>query len=157
MTKPVHITQFRNKVGPYFTTAVHNHQPLLIQRGEHDRGLLIGEDEALAIVGDRSFSPEVIRGDGSVSIWLPQFEIYGEGPTYADAKEDLLSEVRYYLEEYLSNTQEYLRAPNREGHLPYVIKAHLADLRDRLPETIFPGPPAVPQRVAARRDAQPAR
>jgi len=152
MSKTVNITQFRDKAGPYFTAAVHDHQPLLIQRGAHDRGLLIGEDEALVLLGDRSFNPEVIRGDGSISIWLPELGIYGEGSNYSEAKEDLLNEVRYYLDEYLANAADYLRAPNRKGHLPYVIKARLADLRDRLAETIFPGPPAepTPGRLAGR-------
>lgn len=154
MSDPVNITQFRDKAGPYFTTAVLRHQPLMIQRGAGDRGLLIGESEALAIVADRRFGPEVLRGNGSVSIWLPEFEIYGEGASYGEAKEDLLNEVRYYVQEYLSNAEEYLRAPNRARHLPHVIKAHLSDLRGQLAETLFPGPPAAPERVAVLQSAQ---
>lgn len=156
MIEPVTITQFRDRAGPYFSTAVHKHQPLMIQRGASDRGLLIGEEEALALLGDRQFNPEVLSGEASVSIWLPELAIYGQSSSYAEAKEDLLSEVRYYLDEFLRSTQEYLAAPNRAGHLPYVIKAYLADLRGQLEEALFPGPPVTLQRSTALRDALPA-
>lgn len=142
MGDPVSITQFREKAGPYFTAAVLNHQPLVIQRGSNDRGLLIGVDELSELLGPHRFSPEVLRGEGSVSIWLPEFEIYGEGARYAEAREDLLNEVRVYIGEYLEAFERYRRAPNRAAHLPYIFKAYLADLNDELEEAIFPpGPP----------------
>jgi Antitoxin of toxin-antitoxin, RelE / RelB, TA system len=140
--EPVSISLFRQKTGPYFTEAVHRHSPLAIRRGSEDLGLLLGRDEAWALLADRSFSPEVMRGEGSVSIWLPEFAVYGEGATYAEAKSDLLDEVRAYVEEYLANAVEYRRAPNRAAHFAYVIKAYLADLRGELELLIFLGPPA---------------
>ena len=144
MPVPVSISLFRQKTGPYFSEAVHRHSPLAIQRGSEDLGLLLGRDEAWALLADRSFSPEVIRGDGSVSIWLPELTLYGQGATYAEAKADLLDEVRFYIDEYLANAEEYQRAPNRAAHLPHVIKAYLAELRGELELLIFPGPPDLP-------------
>jgi len=141
MPEPVSISLFRQKTGPYFTDAVHRHVPLAIQRGSGDLGLLLGRDEAWALLADVSFSPQVMRGDGSVSIWLPEFAIYGQGVNYAEAKTDLLEEVRVYIEEYLAGAEEYRRAPNRAGHLPHVIKAYLADLSGELERLIFAGPP----------------
>jgi Antitoxin of toxin-antitoxin, RelE / RelB, TA system len=142
--EPVSISLFRQKTGPYFTEAVHRHSPLAIQRGSEDLGLLLGRDEAWALLADRSFSPEVMRGDGSVSIWLPEFALYGQGATYAEAKTDLLDEVRLYIDEYLAKAAEYQRAPNRAAHLPHVIKSYLAELRGELELLIFPGPPDLP-------------
>jgi antitoxin YefM len=141
MPEPVSISLFRQKTGPYFSEAVHRHSPLAIQRGSEDLGLLLGRDEAWALLSDRSFSPEVMRGDAGVSIWLPELTLYGEGVTYAEAKADLLEEVRLYIDEYLANAEEYRRAPNRVAHLPHVIKAYLAELRGELELLIFPGPP----------------
>jgi len=141
MPEPVSISLFRQKTGPYFTEAVHRHSPLAIQRGSEDLGLLLGRDEAWALLADHSFSPEVMRGDDSVSIWLPEFALYGQGATYAEARADLLDEVRIYIDEYMANAAEYQRAPNRAAHLPHVIKAYLADLRGELELLIFPGPP----------------
>jgi antitoxin YefM len=141
MPVPVSISLFRQKAGPYFSEAVHRHSPLAIQRGSEDIGLLLGRDEAWALLSDRSFSPEAMRGDGSVSIWLPEFALYGQGTTYAEAKRDLLDEVRLYIDEYLANAAEYQRAPNRAAHLAHVIKAYLAELRGELESLVFPGPP----------------
>lgn len=93
------------------------------------------------MVSDRGFSPQVIRGDEAVSIWLPEFEVYGEGPTYADAKAAVLVEVRVYVQEYLANADEYRRAPNRAGHFPHVVKALIAETRGHLEQVIFPAPP----------------
>jgi hypothetical protein len=144
MPKPVTISTFRQNVGPYFSSVVHRHSPLAIQRGSEDLGLLLGGDEAWALLADRSFSPQVMRGGsgGSVSIWLPEFAIYGQGANYAEAKLDLLDEVRVYVGEYLDNTAEYLQAPNRAVHLPHIIKAYLADLRGGLEQVIFPPAPS---------------
>jgi antitoxin YefM len=141
MPEPVSISLFRQKTGPYFTEVVHRHSPLAIQRGSEDLGLLLGGDEAWALLSDRSFSPEVIRSDGSVSIWLPELTLYGQGTTYVEAKADLLDEVRLYIDEYLANAEEYRRAPNRAAQLPHVIKAYLAELRGELELLVFPGPP----------------
>jgi Antitoxin of toxin-antitoxin, RelE / RelB, TA system len=148
----VTITAFREQSGPVFTEVVQRHRPHVIRRGRDDRGLLMGFDEVWAMVADREFAPQVMRGDEGVSIWLPEFEVYGEGDTYAEAKTELLDEVRTYVEEYLENADEYRRAPNRAAHLPHVVKALLAEVRGQLEQTIFPGAPdldAVRARLAA--------
>lgn len=150
MVEPVSITAFRQKAGPYFSEVVHRHMPLAIQRGSGDLGLLLGGDEAWALLADRSFSPKVSRGaHDAISIWLSEFSIYGQGSTYAEAKQDLLDEVRVYVAEYLENSEEYVRAPNRAGHLPHVIKALVADLRGELEQAIFPAPPSNQPREAS--------
>jgi hypothetical protein len=141
MFNEVTITAFREQSGPVFTEAVQGHRPQVIRRGREDRGLLVGFDEAWVMVSDRSFAPQVTRGDEAVGIWLPEFEVHGEGPTYADAKEDLLHEVRVYVSEYLANADEYRRAPNRAGHFPHVVKALIAEARGELEQAIFPAPP----------------
>lgn len=152
MLNEVTITAFREQSGPVFTEAVQRHRPQLIRRGRDDRGLLVGLDEVWAMVADRAFNPQVMRGDEGVSIWLPEFEVYGEGDTYAEAKDELLDEVRAYVNEYLENADEYRRAPNRAGHFPHVVKALIAESRGELEQTIFPSPPdldAVRARLAA--------
>lgn len=113
-----------------------------------------------ALLSDRAFTPQVMRGDAGVSIWLPEFEVYGEGDTYAEAKSELLDDVRAYVAEYLEHAEEYRRAPNRAGHLAHVVKAFVAEARGELEQTIVPGPPdlaTLRARVAAttRRAALP--
>lgn len=141
MFDTVTITEFRNDSRAVFTQVVHAHQPRVIRRGVDDMGLLVGLDEVWALVAERSFCPQVMRGDGGVSIWLPEFEVFGEGDNYAEAKLALLHEVREYVSEYLEHADEYRRAPNRAGHLPHVLKALVAEARGQLEQAIFPPPP----------------
>lgn len=141
MLGEVSISAFRDNSGAVFTEVVLHHRPQVIRRGREDRGLLVGLDEMWEMLDDRSFGPQVMRGEDGVSIWLPEFEVYGEGSNYAEAKTDLLEEVRVYAQEYLANADEYRRAPNRRGHFPHVVKVLLAEVRGELERVLFPGPP----------------
>ena len=90
MPDTLSITEFRKAAGPRFSDAVHGHRPIPIERGSRDRGLLLGNDEVMLLVAGKDFSPEVFMGTGElVSIWLPEFELYGDGTdsrsfTYVD-------------------------------------------------------------------------
>jgi hypothetical protein len=127
MFDEVSISAFRDHCGSVFTEAVRHHRPQVIRRGPEDRGLLVGLDEMWEMLADCSFSPQVMRGERGVSIWLPEFEVYGEGTDYAEAKAELLEEDG--------------RAPNRRGHFSHVVKALVAEVRGELEQVLFPGPP----------------
>jgi hypothetical protein len=87
------------------------------------------------------FHPEVHSEAGRVSIWLPELGLYGHGASLSEAREDLLGEVRHYLEEYLNEAQLYSRGPDRSVDLRFVIRARLADGSGQLPDVLF-APPA---------------
>jgi antitoxin YefM len=134
------ITEFRNAIGPIFTDAVRKHRPVKIDRGRRESGLLLGVDDALVLVQGHEFHPEVYDDKQAVSIWLPEFDIYGQGNSFEDAREDLLAEVRVYVREYLNNSELYMHAPNRAHHFGHVVKAWLADSMDRLADVVFAQP-----------------
>lgn len=135
------ITEFRRSIGPVFTDAVQRHRPVRIDRGARERGVLFGDEEVLALVANRHFHPEVFQEGEEVSVWLPEFALYGRGPSFAEARDDLLEEVREYVEEYLGEVELYTRAPNRSDHFPFVIRAWLADGAGELADVLF-APPA---------------
>jgi hypothetical protein len=139
MIEPVMASTFRKEMGPRLDAVLHDHLPLAMQR-RHELAVLVGASEMQLLVADRGFNPEVGGGDDGVSVWLPELQIYGQGKSYAEAKEDLLSEVREYVREYLSDGR-YLRAPNRAAHFPYVMRAYLAERDSDLASVIFGGPP----------------
>jgi hypothetical protein len=134
------MTEFRRSIGPVFSEAVQRHRPVKIDRAR-ESGVLFGAAEVLALLADRQFHPEVYREQGMVSIWLPEFAIYGRGASFSAARDDLLEEVRAYVEEYLDEVELYARAPNRAGHFPFVIRAWLADASGELVDVLF-APPA---------------
>lgn len=77
-------------------------------------------------------------GDGTVSIWLDEFAVYGRGGTIAEAVDDLLDEVEAYLDEW----EERLHAtPNHREVAWWVHRAQLARDRDELRDVVFDAPP----------------
>lgn len=141
MAPALSVSALREKLGPRYTEVVRGHRPMAVKRGADELALLLGADEALSLVADRRFEPEVFGSGDSVSFWLPQLELYGQGADAGAAREDLLAEVRVYVDDFLMHAREYVGAPNRSGHLPYVIRAYLADLQGKLAEVIFPPAP----------------
>lgn len=137
----LNITEFRRSIGPAFSEAVQRHRPVKIDRGARESGVLFGAEEAAALVASCEFHPEVYREGEAVSIWLPEFALYGRGASFSAARDDLLDEVRDYIEEYLDEVELYSRAPNRAGHFPFVIRAWLADASGELADVLF-APPA---------------
>ena len=135
--KPLNLSDVRDRISDVFTDAVVHHRPVPISRGGKDLGVLLGLEEIARLVEGISFEPEVLKEQGAVNVWLPEFQIYGRGKDLATARLDLLDEVRDYVLEYLEEIDSYRAAPNRRAHFPHVIKALVADLSGHLDSVIF--------------------
>ncbi len=128
-------TLFRANIGEHMTRAVHEHRPTAIRRGSRDLALLIGAQDLIKLMPQQRFSPEVLASDEGVSVWLPEFEIYGQGTTLAEAMIDLEAEVREYINWYLESDAS--RAPNRSHQFAHVLRALIADVNSRLHDELF--------------------
>ena len=64
---------------------------------------------------------------------LPEHRYHGE-------PEDLIDEVRDYIEEYWAEIDSYRKAPNRASHFPYLMRAHLADRSGDLLDVLLAEP-----------------
>jgi antitoxin of RelE/RelB toxin-antitoxin system len=147
----ISISQLRESLREAFTRAVERHHPVLVER--HDElAALIGLDDLERLLSGVEFRSEVFLEEGAVTFWLPEFALYGRGATYDEAQEDLADEVRAYVDDYLNDSEVYLRSPNRAGHFPHVVRALVADARGRLLETLF-APPADESQAAAEQRA----
>ena len=144
------ISQFRSRISDYFSQAVWRGRIVEIARGERERGFFLGHSQLERLVEGVSFNPELMAEEDSVSIWLPELDLWGEGETFADAKADLLTEVREYVDEYLGDSERYLAAPNRAHHFPVVLRALLADRKHELADILFAAPEELVPREAAR-------
>ena len=140
MPKPSLISDVRQNISLIFSRAVQQHQPVFVQRGAREFGSFFGLDELERLLEAYAFHPEAVFEAQGVNIWLPELEIYGRGASFEAAQEDLVEEVREYVEEYFESADEYLRAPNRGDHFPFVLKAAVADLRSSLADTLFDSP-----------------
>jgi hypothetical protein len=112
---------------------------------QRDIALLLGVSDLSDRLLERyAFSPEVLFEDGAVSVWLPELELFGEGPDLEAAQADLLEEVREYARRYLDQAAVYLASPNRAQHYPYVVRAAALDLQGRLPAALAAPVPVQP-------------
>lgn len=130
----------RNRWSEVLRRTVNGRRPVVIERAGVDRAVLIGAEELDRLFVDYEFRPEVFFEGDVVSVWLPELALYGRGQSFDEAHEDLVREVRDYVDEYVDEAPLYLRAPNRAEHFPYVMKALVSDVLGRLPETLFIAP-----------------
>jgi hypothetical protein len=139
------VTELRKNISHVVDEVVGRHQPAVIERNGRDHFLMVDSDDAQELLLEPyRFNPQVSNGESAVSIWLPEFEIYGRGEDFEAAKADLLDEVRDYVDEYLENADLYRQAPNRKAHYPYVLRALLAETNGVLEHALFPMPAVAP-------------
>ncbi len=149
MTSFVSSTDARKRWADVFSRAVADGAPVAIERGGDERGLLIGFDEVRLLLDRYPFTTEAFFEDGAVSLWSPELELYGRGPSFAEAQEDLVDEVRGYVEEYLGDARLYLRSPNRASHFPWILRAYVADATGQLERVLFEPPDTATDSFAA--------
>jgi Antitoxin of toxin-antitoxin, RelE / RelB, TA system len=142
MPEVLAVSDVRKRWAEVFRQAVSERHPVAIERGGGERALLIGLDELELLIAGYEFHPEAFFEPEAVSVWLPELGLYGRGAAFEEAQDDLLAEVRDYVDEYLSEAQLYLRAPNRAAHFPFVMKALVADAEERLAAVVFASPEA---------------
>jgi len=127
----------RNGFADIFDAAV-AHAPTRIARRRSGEAVLIGREDLLALTEPFAFHPAVYFESDTVSVWLPELEVWGRGADFESATEDLIDEVRQYVEEYLA--EERMRtAPNHRPHVPWVMRAMLLD-DAQLAEALFAEP-----------------
>jgi antitoxin YefM len=139
LPKTIPITEARKRMGPLFSEVVNQHRPVLIGRREQV-GLLVGAEEAVSLLASYEFHSRVFFEDGAVSFWVPELAVYGRAATYEDAADDLVEEVREYIDEYWREIDRYRQAPNRASHFPYLMRAYLADQQGRLLDVLLAEP-----------------
>lgn len=134
------ITDFRRSIASVFSDAVQRHRPAKIRRSNREQGVLLSAEDFAGLIAQHEFHPRVYRQEGSVNVWLPEFQLYGRGGSFAEAKADLVEEVEDYVDEYIEDADLYLRAPNRAHHYPYVLKAWLTETPEELEALLFAEP-----------------
>lgn len=137
MPKVLSASAVRSRWSEVLRATVIDKMPVAIERGGVDRAVLMGANELDLLLRDWEFHPAVHFEEAVVSIWLPELALYGRGSSFEEAHDDLVHEVRDYVDEYVGDAPLYLRAPNRADHFPYVMRALVADVLGRLPETLF--------------------
>jgi hypothetical protein len=82
------------------------------------------------------FNPEVyFEDEGTVSIWLPELGVFGEGDNLDEAMDELVASVLDYVEAWQESGLN--RAPNHEARSGWVHRIQLADRPDAIRQLLF--------------------
>ena len=85
--------------------------------------IFISKESYLSILDEIKLHVEVTNEeDGSVTLELKSLNLLAWGETIEEAIDDLAEDLMNYAEEYKSEIQSYLNAPDRKGHYIYLLK-----------------------------------
>lgn len=144
-------TQAKARLSEVFDDVLQHHAARVIERQKSAPVVLLERDALAGLLAeDFPFTTQMSRADdGTVSIWLDQFDIYGRGRDIPAALEDLLDEVEAYVEEW---EEELHRAPNHADREWWVRRIQLAEGRDEVRSMLFPVPDDIPTPGGSRPD-----
>jgi hypothetical protein len=140
-------SQARAELADLFDDAL-THLPARITRRRAEPVVLLSLEDLRLVLERCEFTPEVLFEPSAVAIWLPELAIWGRGPTYDEARADLLDEVDQLLAAFAADAR--LRsAPNIVERLPWIHRLELAEDDARREAMIFAEPGGAPPSVPA--------
>ena len=77
-----------------------------------------------------------IEADGSVTLSLRELDLAENAPTEAEARLLLGHSILEYAEDFYNEFALWSAAPNRKGHVPYVLKALIMDDADKIGDAV---------------------
>lgn len=111
-------------------------RPAFIKR-TRDRMMLCTTQTIAQLVENVKFvADRYIEADGSVTLSLTNLDIVANGADEPSAIHALVENIMEYAEEYYQDYDIYAKAPNRRGHLPYVMKAWTAQTPKELEDAV---------------------
>lgn len=117
------------------------HLPTRIERRRAEPAVLLSLEDFKALLSRFEFAPEVLFEASSVAVWLPELAIWGRGPTFAEAKEDLLAEIDQLLA-LLASDARLRSAPNMVERLPWIFRLMYAERDAEREQMLFAAPAA---------------
>lgn len=150
-------SQARAELADLFDDAL-THLPARITRRRAEPVVLLSLADLRRALERFEFTPEALFEPSAVAIWLPELAIWGRGPSFDDARADLLDEVDQLLAAFAGDAR--LRsAPNMVERLPWIHRLELAEDDAERAAMLFaePAAPALPSAPpAAKVDRWPA-
>ena len=149
MLHEVTLTAARN-LSPIFDEAVRARRPVMIVRGHKERGLLVAEDSMRRLLAAYTLHVDIIPEEtGRFTLWLRELNVTGGGASLREARKDLVSAVRSYVDHYRQESDWYRHVPEKVAQEPYVLLVSLAKDDDDISRMLF-GDEAAGQRQTPR-------
>jgi len=70
---------------------------------------------------------KITEDDGSITLSLENIDLIENAPTLSEAKMKLAEAIKEYSYDFFNDFEFWGAAPNRKGHIPYLLKAALAE------------------------------
>ena len=116
--------------------SVTRRRPAFIKR-THDNVVLASTESLSAMLSDVRYETNIFQeDDGSITLSLDALDLVVNEKSLESAKKSLANDIEEYAEEYYANYESYSVSPNRRAHLPYVMKALIADSPKELEDAI---------------------
>ena len=116
--------------------SVTRRRPAFIKR-THDNVVLASTESLSAMLSYVRYETTIFQeDDGSITLSLDALDLVVNEKSLESAKKSLANDIEEYAEEYYANYESYSVSPNRRAHLPYVMKALIADSPQELEDAI---------------------
>ncbi len=116
-------TNARKDLTELYNRAWNELQPTIITRKQVEEVMMLRKDQLQDILSAYNIIPKILpEKDGSVTMVIEELDIAVNGPTKDLAVKGLIEDLKVYAEDYQSNLQLFLRAPERKDHFPYMLR-----------------------------------
>lgn len=127
------LTEARKGLSLLYDEVYNAFKPTIIRRKKTEEILLLRVDLQKMLLTYFPLKPEIIpEDDKSITLALDHLEIFVNGVTLEEAVQELISDLKYYSQDYIQRSQLFLHAPNRRAHFPYVLRILLCDTDEEI-------------------------
>src|ERR1700730_2369301 len=124
MIDEIQFSDAKARLSQIMDDVVRRDHVIAIRRGHRgdERMFLLPPELLAATVGDVRFSVDYLPDEDGMGLWLNGLEIGAHGADVAEARRNLMREVRAYVANYLGELPTYLHWPDRFRLWPSVLR-----------------------------------
>lgn len=119
-------TEVRKDFSRFIDQVIHK-GPAFVRRSRDEFAALSLDQLELLLAPYRFHLDHGREKDGSVSGGLREVDLVGNAASVETLKASLAQDLVDYAKEYRAHFELYYHAPNRRGHLPYVLRVLLQE------------------------------
>ncbi len=139
MVEELQFSQAKARLSSVMDEVVHRDRLKAVRR---DRGTdevmyLMARDVLHAAVDSAPLVVDYLTDEDGVGLWLNDLEVGAHGENAAEARRNLIAEVRAYVANFLGELPVYLAWPDRARLVPRVLRLALARDDEELARLLF--------------------
>jgi len=125
----VPFTNARANLSSIVDALVRNEKPAIaINRKNKEEVLVLKKETQKFLLAAYRLKAEIHQElDSSYTLSLDLIDIAENGTSLEDALQSVVEELKVYAADYADRLPLFINAPNRQGHLPFVMRVLLAD------------------------------